>query len=187
MGTASDGTDSSELRITATGVHVVFTQPVDQAGVPAQYVQHILGEVSLDSLAVPAGPAPNLNLDLNSSPCGVKGAHAVKTKISGGSSKAGGGAAGGGSSAAGGSTPSSSLAGTRTASASTASPGATSSLTGESQPASSATGSVGQASPTGLVSVLRKKPLWLLLAFLVWQALMISTGVTLWKWRGRGA
>jgi hypothetical protein len=186
-GTAADSSDSNELRITATGVHVVFTQPVDQAGVPAQYVQHILGEVSLDSLAVPAGPAPNLNLDLNSNPCGVKGAHAVKTKISGGGSKGSSGAVGGGSSTAGGSTPSSSLAGSGTAAASTASPGATSSLTGGSEPASSATGTVGQASPSGLVSALRKKPLWLLVAFLVWQALMISTGVTLWKWRGRGA
>jgi hypothetical protein len=43
-----------------------------------------------------------------------------------------------------------------------------------------------QASSTGLVSALRKKPLWLLLAYLLWQAIVIGTGASLWKWR-RGA
>jgi uncharacterized membrane protein YgcG len=52
----------NEQTITATGVHVGFVQPVDAPGVPSQYVDHILGEVFVDSLATPAGPAPKLNL-----------------------------------------------------------------------------------------------------------------------------
>jgi hypothetical protein len=28
-----------------------------------------------------------------------------------------------------------------------------------------------------------RKPLWLLLAYLVWQALVIATGTSLWNWR----
>ena len=52
----------NEQTITATGVHVAFAQPVDAPGVPAQFVEHILGEVFVDSLAAPAGPAPSLDL-----------------------------------------------------------------------------------------------------------------------------
>jgi hypothetical protein len=64
---------------------------------------------------------------------------------------------------------------------------------GASQPASSSTGiagqttgNAGQASPTGLAAALRK-PLWLLVAYLVWQALMIATGWSLWSWHRGGA
>jgi hypothetical protein len=28
-----------------------------------------------------------------------------------------------------------------------------------------------------------KKPLWLLLAYVLWQALVVGTGVSLWNWR----
>ncbi len=52
----------NELSITATGVHVVFAQPVQQAGVPSQTVEHIVGEVFADSLAAPATPLPKLSL-----------------------------------------------------------------------------------------------------------------------------
>ena len=48
---------ANELTITATGVHVVFAQPVDQSGVPSQTVEHIVGEVFADSLAAPATAA----------------------------------------------------------------------------------------------------------------------------------
>jgi len=59
---------------------------------------------------------------------------------------------------------------------------------GASQPASTSTGNAGQTqtSPTGLAAALRK-PLWLLVAYLVWQALMIATGWSLWSWHGDGA
>jgi hypothetical protein len=182
-GTPAGGSDSSEEKVTATGVHVVFTQPVDQPGVPAQYVQHILGEVSVDSLATPAGPLPNLNLSslnltsVNS--CGSKGGHAGRTKKSGGASKGGGGSSAGGSTSS--SSPSASGFG------STSSGPTSSSLTGSaSQPVSSLTGNAGQAFPTRLAAALRK-PLWLLLAYLLWQALMIGTGWSLWRWHRGGA
>ena len=57
MGLGTGMTNSGAETVTATGVHVVFTQPVNQPGVPAQYVEHILGEVFVDSLATPATPA----------------------------------------------------------------------------------------------------------------------------------
>ena len=50
----------NQRTITATGVHVSFVQPVDAPGVPAQFVDHIVGEVSVDSLATPAGAIPSL-------------------------------------------------------------------------------------------------------------------------------
>jgi hypothetical protein len=54
---------ANELQVTATGVHVKFTQPAGApSGVPSQYAEHILGEVLADSLAAPAGPIPKLNL-----------------------------------------------------------------------------------------------------------------------------
>ena len=42
-----------------------------------------------------------------------------------------------------------------------------------------------QASPTSFTS-LRSKPACLLAAYLVWQALIIGTGLTLWRWRAMG-
>ena len=166
-GMATDGTDDSSAEsVTATGVHVVFKQPVNQPGVPAQYVHHILGEVSVDSLATKAGPLPNLNL----SPCGTGGGRSGGTKMSGG----------GGSASS--SSPSASASG------STSSGPGSSSFTGgtASQPASSSTGTAGQTFPARLAAALRK-PLWLLLAYLVWQALMIATGWSLWRWHRGGA
>ena len=64
---------ANELTITATGVHVVFTQPVNQSGVPSQTVEHIVGEVSADSLAAPAPPVPKLSLGGTGSTSGVVG------------------------------------------------------------------------------------------------------------------
>ena len=181
-GTAGDATDSSKQAVRATGVHVVFTQPVEQSGVPAQYVHHILGEVFVDSLATPAGPVTSPNLSLTN-PCGHSGSHSSKTKTSGGGAKAIGSSAAGPAS-------SGSVPGSSTPSGSATSGPASSLTAGASQPVSSSTGTVGQASPTGFASTLRsamRKPLWLLVAFLVWQALMIGTGVSVWKWRGGGA
>ena len=165
---------------------MVFTQPVSQSGVPAQYAEHILGEVFLDSLAVPAGPAPSLDLlnllNLNPSSC-LGGLHSGRKKTTGGRASK----VGGGSSAAGpaSSISSSSIGGSSPSSSASSQPG--SSWTGSgSQSTSGSPGNAVQTSSTGLVSALRKKPLWLLLAYLLWQAIVIGTGASLWKWR-RGA
>ena len=40
----------------------------------------------------------------------------------------------------------------------------------------------GNSLPAAFAAALRK-PLWLLLAYLVWQALVIATGWSLWNWR----
>jgi hypothetical protein len=174
MGGGADS-GASEETVTATGVHLVFTQPVNQSGVPSQFVEHILGEVFVDSLAVPAGNPPNL--DLSSSPasssalsasssCG--GGHSSKTASSGastaggGSSTAGGGSSVGGSTASGASSPSGSGFGSA------------------SQPTSSSTGN--NSLPAAFAAALRK-PLWLLLAYVLWQAIVMGTGASLWNWR----
>jgi hypothetical protein len=138
----------NEQTITATGVHVGFVQPVDAPGVPSQYVDHILGEVFMDSLATPAGPAPKLDL-------------------SGGAGGSGFGGTAGGS----GSTGFSSGGG---------SPYSSSSGLSSSQPAAS--GTTGQTA-SSLLGSLAHKPTWLLAAYLVWQALVIGTAVSLRQWR----
>jgi hypothetical protein len=75
----------NELTIDATGVHVVFAQPVQQAGVPSQTSEHIVGEVFADSLAAPATPLPKLSLGGGTSvPGGVGGGST--TGVSGGTS-----------------------------------------------------------------------------------------------------
>jgi hypothetical protein len=178
-GTDGGAPSSAEETVTATGLHVVFTQPVSPPGVPAQYVQHILGEVYVDSLAVPAPPLPDLGLSTGGGSSCLGGGHGHRSKTAGGASAAGGGgsatggsaATGGGSSTAGGSASSGSLAPSG------------SSLTSSSQPGSS---SGGRSLPAELASALRK-PLWLLLAYLAWQALVVATGVSLWGWRREGA
>jgi len=169
-----------ETIVTATGVHVVFTQPVSPSGVPAQFVEHILGEVYVDSLAAPATPLPALGLlpsslsSSSSSSC-PGGRHSRSTKMTSrggrGSSTAGGGSTTGAGSLAGGSNASSSL------------PPSGSALGSASQTNASSTGN---SLPAAFAAALRK-PLWLLLAYLVWQALVIGTGMSLWNWRRGGA
>jgi hypothetical protein len=51
------------------------------------------------------------------------------------------------------------------------------------QPASSSTSSPGGTSLPAAFAAALKKPLWLLLAYVLWQALVIGTGVSLWNWR----
>ena len=51
------------------------------------------------------------------------------------------------------------------------------------QPTSSTAGS---ALPTQLASMLRRKPLWVLIAFLLWQALAVGAAASLWNWRKDG-
>jgi mucin-2 len=166
------GTNSAEETVTATGLHVVFTQPVNESGVPAQYAEHILGEVFVDSLAVPAGPPPSLDLtsplsssssssSFSASTCG--GGHSSKTTAGGASTAGGSGSTAGGSSSVGGST----------------SPGA---LSSSGSTLGSGSSSTGNSLPAVFATALRK-PLWLLLAYLVWQALVLGTGASLWNWR----
>jgi hypothetical protein len=173
--TTGDTMSANEETVKATGLHVVFIQPVEQAGVPTQYVEHILGEVSLDSLAVPAGALPDLNLNLNSSPSSScsNGQHTGSKKTSGGASKGGGSSAGRSSSSSSpsGSAPSSGFSQPTSGVAGSA-----------SQPTSSSTTAAPQSFPVRLASALRK-PMWLLLAYLLWQALVIATGASLWSWR----
>jgi hypothetical protein len=142
----------NEETITATGVHVAFAQPVDAAGVPAQYVDHIVGEVFVDSLAAPAGPIPKLSLGL----AGGAGSALGGTSL-GGSSGSTGFPSGGGSSSS-----------------------------YSSQPTSS--GGVAQAAPaSSLLGPLTNKPAWLLVGYLVWQTLVIGTGLSLRQWWMGGA
>jgi hypothetical protein len=157
MGFGTGASNSGEETVTATGLHVVFTQPVNQSGVPAQYVEHILGEVYVDSLAVPAAPLPKLGLFSSSSSClgGGYGHGTTSGTSAGGSSLAGG---------------SSSLSPSGSAFGSTSQP---------------TTGTIGNSLPAAFARALRK-PLWLLLAYVVWQALVIGTGISLWNWRRGG-
>jgi hypothetical protein len=174
------GSSGKETILTATGVHVVFTQPVSPSGVPAQFVEHILGEVYIDSLAAPATPIPALGplgSDLSSSAsssCPGGKAAGSSSSSSGGGGGLGGSSSGSGTAAAGGSAL---TAGTAGSSGSLA--GSGSALGASSQQGS---GSTGTSLPATLAAAL-KKPLWLLLAYLIWQALVIGTGASLWNWR----
>jgi hypothetical protein len=150
----------NEQTITATGVHVGFVQPVDAPGFPSQYVDHILGEVFVDSLAVPMGPIPNLGLAGSAGSAGSAG----------GVGSGSGGTASGGSStglpSGGGSSSSSSYP--------------------SQQQASSGNAAQVVAAPSALASV-TSKPVWLLAAYLVWQTLVIGTGISLRRWGMGGA
>ena len=162
------GASSGEETVTATGVHVVFTQPDNQSGVPSQRIEHILGEVFVDSLATPSdGSSFGFGLASGSSALsgclgGVKGS---KQTASGGGLSAGGGASAGGAAASGGSLGSSA-----------------SGYSSGSQPLGATGGTTGNSLPVAFATALRK-PLWLLLAYLVWQGLVIGTGWSLWNWR----
>ena len=167
-----------ETIVMATGVHIVFTQPVSPSGVPAQFVEHILGEVFMDSLAAPAAPLPAITpygASGSSSPC-AGGTHSKSSRKStgGGSSSSSSGSSPAGGSSGGGTLGSSS-------GASSLSP-AGSSYAASSQPGS---GGNSQSLPAVFARAL-KKPLWLLLAYLVWQLLVIGTGWSLWNWRRGG-
>lgn len=154
---------ATEETVRATGLHIVFTQPVNQSGVPSQAVEHIIGEVFVDSLAVPAPPLPDLDassLSSSSSSASSSSSSCLGGGHSGASTSGSGSAAGG------------SMAGAAGSSAGSA-------FGSGGQPTS---GSSGGSLPAMFASALRK-PLWLLLTYLVWQALVIGTGVSMWNWR----
>jgi hypothetical protein len=151
------------MTVSATGLHVLFAPPARQAGVPAQHAEYVLGEVFLDSLAVPATPLSDFDLSSSSSLSSAcpDGGQSSGTASGGASLGAGGG------SSAGGATSSGALSSDASAFGS------------GSQPTS---GSSGTSLPAAFAEALRK-PLWLLLAYVIWQALVIGTGVSLWNWR----
>src|SRR5207249_7641289 len=80
---------ANDLTITATGVHVVFIQPVNQSGVPSQTAEHIVGEVFADSLAAPPSPVPTLNLAGTGSVLGGIGTSGSSGAFGGGTSSTG--------------------------------------------------------------------------------------------------
>jgi hypothetical protein len=150
----------NQLTVVATGVHVDVQQPPTAPGVPQQFVEHSIGEVDADSLAVPGGPLSELLPLLPGSSRSVlpgAGGQGALAGGSGGGTAAtgllGGGAGGTAYPSAGGSAPRTAN-GTRTLSPALATSGLT-----------------------------RQKPLWLLLLYFMWQALLIGTAVSLWWWR----
>lgn len=173
--------NAGEETVTATGVHIVFTQPVSPSGVPAQYAEHIIGEVFLDSLATPAAPLPSGGLGFSSSSLSSSpssSSSCLGSSRSGSSASGSGLAASGGGSSAGGSSSLVSGSGSGVGSGSPAS----SALGASSQPSA---GTTGNSLPASFAHALHK-PLWLLLTYLVWQALVIGTGWSLWHWRRGG-
>lgn len=131
---------ANQLTIDCTGVHASFSQPVGQSGVPSQTVDHIIGEVFVDSLASPAPKIPKVNFN--------NGGGSTFNNGGGSSSSSGGGSYGNNSSS------------------------------------SSGNGGNGSTStPTSFLTAALSKPWWLLAAYLVWQAIVIATGASLWRWR----
>jgi hypothetical protein len=166
------GMNQNEMTVTATGVHLIFTQPTSPPGAPSQSVEHILGEVYVDSLATPQGPVgplPDLGFSTSSSSSSssssscLGGGHASGASASGGSSSVAGGSGALGSSGSAFGSGAQAASGSGTGSGSTA-----------------------NSVPAAFAAAL-KKPLWLLLAYVVWQAMVIGTGVSLWNWRRGGA
>jgi hypothetical protein len=151
-------TSGNQATVVATGIHVDVQQPPTAPGVPTQFVEHTVGEVFADSLAVPATPLPEL---LPLSAAAATGA--------GQSDSSTGGRAGTTASSLGGS----GAGGTSSPSSSTSTP----------------RGGTGAHLSPGMVTtgVAPQKPLWLLLLYFMWQALVIGTAVSLWWWRAARA
>jgi hypothetical protein len=156
-------TSGNQVTVVASGVHVDVQQPPTAPGVPQQFADHTVGEVFADSLAVPAAMENDL-LPLLPAPSTTS----TSTAGSGGGearpSTGGGGAA-----------------------ASTGLGGA-----GTAYPSSPAPSSPGRRSGARTVpslvttAAVREKPLWLLLLYFMWQAVIIGTAVSLWWWRAAG-
>lgn len=65
--------------------------------------------------------------------------------------------------------------------------GGTSSSFGSSSSAGTGSSSMGGPSPASFLTEALGKPWWLLVAYLVWQAIVVTTGATLWRLRAAGA
>jgi hypothetical protein len=157
-------TSGSQETVDASGIQVGVQQPPTAPGVPTQFVSHTVGEVFADSLAVQMAPVVDQLPLLPVAP---------PSAVSAGSDS---GSLGGTTGTAG----TSATAGTTGTPGGTGYPGAGSS----SPPRSSAPRTL---SPTLIpASVVKEKPLWLLLLYLMWQSLIIGTAVSLWWWRAVG-
>ncbi|HEX6492394.1 MAG TPA: hypothetical protein VF112_02720, partial [Candidatus Dormibacteraeota bacterium] len=144
---------NNQVTVVASGLRVDVQQPPTAPGVPEQTVEHSLGAVFADSLAVPAAPPPELLPLLPLSPAAPVTGGGTQAATSAGSGE---GAAATSSSSAGG--------------GGTASPPAPAPGTGHG----SATRTAPSLVTTGVV---REKPLWLLLLYFMWQALILGTAV----------
>ena len=153
---------NNQVTVLAAGLRVDVQQQPTAPGVPQQTVEHSVGEVFADSLAVPTAPAPELLPLLPlAPPAPVTGAASQLPASSAGGE-------GGGVAAA------SSTGGGGTAYPSSPAPG-------------TAQGSGTRTAPSLVTTgVARQKPLWLLLLYFMWQALILGTAVSLWWWRAAG-
>jgi hypothetical protein len=150
----------NQVTVVATGIHVDVLQPPTAPGVPTQFAEHSLGEVFADSLAVPAAPLPELLPLLPLAPPAAAPAAGGQSGV--GDESAGiSGSASSSSGLGGGTTYPSAPAGT----------------------SHGATGTRGAGPSMVATGVVREKPLWLLLLYFMWQALVIGAAVSLWWWR----
>jgi len=145
-------TSTAQETVTATGVRVSETQP----GPPQQTVQHTLGYVFADNLAVPSAAAVDL---------GGLGAGSL-----------------GGSGLATGSGYVPGTEGSPATLGSPGSPGTTAPGTTTAPPAGKSSLPAAPAS-----SLIKNKPLWLLLLYFMWQSLLVGTLCSIWWWRHGGA
>jgi len=146
--------------VDAAAAQVGIQQPQTAPGVPTQTVRHVLGEVMVDSLAVPGTPLSSVGTGGDTS----------------------------GSTAAGASGGETSQAGPESTGATPAIPGLLT-MPGTGAAAGSSGAPAGQrAAPTGgstsvFQPVAATKPSWLLLLYFCWQCLVLGTAASLWWWR----
>jgi hypothetical protein len=128
----------------------------DQPGPPRQLIKYNLGNIYADNLAVPSAPAPVVDLapPVDNSTTGTTLAPTQTTYVPG--------------------TP-----GTPAIPASPITGGATE--TPNAAPSTTPPKPAPPSSPTAAVT--RAKPTWLLVAYLLWQALIIGAFASIWWWR----
>ncbi len=156
---------NNQVTVDATGIHVGVEQPPIAPGVPQQFADHTVGEVYADSLAVPAAPVGDLLPLLPATSGAASGGGGSTAPTTGGST---------GTASTGG------LGGT----------GGTGYPTSPGQPPRSGSSTRATSPALFTTGAIKEKPLWLLLLYLTWQALIIGTAVSLWWWRaaaGAGA
>jgi hypothetical protein len=148
---------SHQLTIDATGVRVEFQQAGTPEGVPVQDVQHSLGEVFVDSLAVPGIPVSALpQVGSAQPPPSNTGGSSTRHFVPG-------------------------IPGTPGQSGSLGSIGGGTS--GPQAPVAAGGEQPGAMAPV----VAHVRPTWLLLGYFLWQSIMGGAAASLWLARGAGA